>query len=523
MKPFRQKKQLMVLLSLLLLLPNMQVVHAEPEDPGTDVETPETPTTEEPEEPVVEEPVYIPSSNNRLASLTVNGQDLNPAFSPYVTEYSLTLSADTTKVTIDGSTESYYASVDGLGEYDVSYKKENYDFKITVTAESGLTQQYVIHLTISSDPVLFTEVDGVQLGFVLKDLDQLKAPEGFEMQEASFQGKTITVFSHDGFPFSLVYLQNDAKKADWYCYQDGTVTGIFRSLVINKSKYYYAGVNEDIKNQEGYTFATLNVVGEKIDGWKVDGEKNASKVMLYLYDANGNADYYVYDTDDQTMVNRREFEVNVSKTKRNFLLSPVMITIAIIVVIACAFLFIIAGANGKHSVKDMFNMVYRRLRGQKNVKPKMEPESTVELVRTSKVRIYAHPDELTAPVKDEGSTVEKPVLPQKEAKKPDTPKKEAAQVKPKEVEVKPDTTDKKKKTRHILKNKQLEKKNEKAVKEIPLEKPLDSKQSQNPVLVSKEPEAKPNNDSAEVLDAMTEIQKYIDQLFYLQDDERSKK
>lgn len=337
------KKRTKFAICMLLLLTNIYptVVHAKPdpedpypimpipEDPNPDPEPEPEPTPEpepdptpdpdpnpdpEPEEP--DRPVYVASSNNNLSSNSKR-PGIKSSFSNDVTEYSITLPADTTTITIKADKEDGRARVSGDGDFEVSYETGNYDFKITVTAENGRKKEFVIHVMISSDPILHTAVDGVNLGFVIKDLDKLNAPEGFKAQEGSFQGSPITTFANEAFPFTLVYLQNDSKKADWYCYQNGVVTGIFRSLVINKTKYYYAGVSKEMKSQSGYSFTDLNVVGEKLNGWTVNGENNETKVMLYLYDTAGNGDFFIYDTEDQTMVNRREFEVGISKVKNH--------------------------------------------------------------------------------------------------------------------------------------------------------------------------------------------------------------
>lgn len=502
-----KKKWTLIAISLLLLILNINIVNvdAAPEDQPTE----ENQTEER-------------STQADLSSLSVNDAALSPAFSPNVTEYTVNLPQDTTWVVIDASAKDENALIDGIGEYEVSYEVGTYDYKLTVTCEDGTAKTYVIHVLVSSEPVLFTNLDGVELGFVVKDLDKLTPPDGFVMDTDFYSGNAITVFRNDHFPFSLVYLENSAKKADWYCYQDGVVTGVFRSLVINRNKYYYAGVSEENKKQEGYNYREINVFGEKLNGWTVDREHYETKVMLYLYDTSGKADYYVYDTDEQTLVNRIEFEVGLSKSKRNFLFSPMTIAGAIVVVIAAIFLFIIASANHHRGFKDTLRTAKNYLFGGRHRKGKHSKvllDHTVELVRTSKVKIYASTEDepVTKPKNEDRFKT-------KDKKKEHSDKEDQRQeilAEKKTDQVKPTRAKKNKKAKMPIHQKGKKKKEmssqesnnldivEDVLEEVVKEEIQDTKQETSNVIYEEDP--------------MNEIQKYIDQLFYLPKDSKEEK
>lgn len=339
--------------------------------------------TTNPDENEPDEPEYIPSDINTLSSLEVKGFDLSPSFNSHTLEYNLTINAGYEKIEIGASKSDYKSSVSGLGEFDVSWKQGTYDFKIVCTAENGNSRTYTIHLEVSSDPYIFAPLNGENLGFVVKGLDELATiPQGFEQSVGSYGGKKITVFNNQAFPFSLVYLQKENKKQDWYCYQDGVVTGSFRKLVINKAVYYYAGVKDSDKKQNGYTYKSVTLTGEQLDGWKV--KNNDTKIMVYLYDAMGNADYYIYDTDLGTMQRRREYEVTENKENRSFLKSPVTITAIIVVIIAIVFGITFLKEGKKNNKKENKKEAPKDLG-----KDKLDP--TVELVKTKKIKIYANP------------------------------------------------------------------------------------------------------------------------------------
>lgn len=549
---FKRKKHTLIAISLLLMFVNINPLHVQAVDePDTGTEEPTTPPSEEnqeegtttPETPVTPPRVY--SSNNYLASLTVNDATLSPAFSSQNTSYSVTLPANTTVVSIGATVADSRARVSGIGDFDVSYEVGSYDYEITVRAENGNVRVYSIHVTISSDPFVFTTLDGMELGFVVKDLDQLTPPDGFLMTEGSYAGEVITVFENESFPFSLVYLQNQAKKSDWYCYQNGTVTGTFRSLVINKNKFYYAGVSSENQKQEGYSYTSLNIVGEKLNGWKVNKGNNDTKVMLYLYNTAGKADYYIYDTEDQTLVNRLEFEVGLSKNERSIFLSPMVIALAIIIVIASIFLFTFVGEAHQGGFKENIARIKRMFkRGHKNKKDKDEinVDETVELVRTSKVKIYASLDEEKQPASSE-------VHESLEKEKPEAVSDfhDFARMVQQVNTSYDDEVDLEERTAEIVEEVILEEKTEdqpsnkakkafknrfskkKKMKEEIVEKtPKEPKECDEPVIeeVVEERPSEPLSTAVEetpyTLDeeAINEIQKYIDQLFYLPKDEK---
>lgn len=537
---FLNKRKITLLaLAFAIMLTNISMipVHAEPDDSTTDTETTEK----------------TPSSNAHLASLSIEGATLNPSFSSQVTGYTAVLLADTTYIIIDATAQDENASIMGTGYFDVGYDDGDQEFVITCEAEDGTVLEYTILVTYNSDPVLTTTLNGETLGFVIKDLDKLKAPDGFTMQEGSFQGSKIITFVNENFDFSLVYLQNETKKADWYCYQDGDVFSPFRTLVINKNKYYYGGVKESDRKIDGYSYGQINVVGEKIYGWKVSNNEN--KVMMYLYDSVGNGDYYVYDLESQILQNRREFEVGNSKSQRSFFFSPIVIATAIVLIVAIAFLVMIVGSNKKRTFRETFSVLFHRLKNPKakQANSKEHPdEELVELVRTSKVRIFAHPDEITPKRKKDEK---KPQIVQEE---PLQQKEQSEVEKKKEVKAdnkfknKANNIDKKEESIDVIESVPVKAKKEKEKKErkgifnrnksqTPV-KEQEPTVKEAPVLLveeehEKESEAvqiipeveipsvenEPDTSTIYEEDPMTEIQKYIDQLFYLPQEKNDKK
>ena len=83
-----------------------------------------------------------PSSNNNLASLTVNVGGLNPGFSQANTNYSVSVDSNVTSIDIQASPADGGARVEGTGNKGLNYG--NNTFGIKVTAPSGAVKTYTI-------------------------------------------------------------------------------------------------------------------------------------------------------------------------------------------------------------------------------------------------------------------------------------------------------------------------------------------------------------------------------------------
>lgn len=76
-----------------------------------------------------------PSQNNLLKEIQINKGTLEPEVSYDVSEYTITLDAEDTDVTIYGVVDDIKASIEGNGTYDVTAGENTINLK--VTAESG--------------------------------------------------------------------------------------------------------------------------------------------------------------------------------------------------------------------------------------------------------------------------------------------------------------------------------------------------------------------------------------------------
>ena len=104
------------------------------------------------------------SSNADLSDLTIDGETIN-GFAPNTTEYTVSVSSDTDKITIGAELADDRAELSGDGEKTLDYGPNN-QFTITVTAEDGTPKVYTINVTREYkhiDTLTTLTVDGVEV------------------------------------------------------------------------------------------------------------------------------------------------------------------------------------------------------------------------------------------------------------------------------------------------------------------------------------------------------------------------
>ena len=89
-----------------------------------------------------------PSNNNRLASLTVKGVELTPAFDPEKKKYTATVPFETEKLEVEAVPADEKATVT-ISDTELKYIGKNIT-KVQVVSESGLKRTYKIYTTRSA-------------------------------------------------------------------------------------------------------------------------------------------------------------------------------------------------------------------------------------------------------------------------------------------------------------------------------------------------------------------------------------
>lgn len=90
-----------------------------------------------------QDPNYVPSGDNDLSGITVEGFLLSPFFDPTVTEYVIWLPYETESVTISGTASDALASVEVVGGEVLEAGRDNV-IQIICTAENGQQKIYTV-------------------------------------------------------------------------------------------------------------------------------------------------------------------------------------------------------------------------------------------------------------------------------------------------------------------------------------------------------------------------------------------
>ncbi len=101
-----------------------------------------------------QDPNYVPSSNNALAGLTVDGFLLSPVFDPARTEYIIYLPFEIEQVTVTGTPADPKATVAATGNSAFVAGQPN-AIKVDCTAEDGTVKTYTI---LAIRPLAFTGI-----------------------------------------------------------------------------------------------------------------------------------------------------------------------------------------------------------------------------------------------------------------------------------------------------------------------------------------------------------------------------
>ena len=179
----------------------------------------------------------LPSNNNNLAWLQVDGVTISPEFSKTTTVYYATVSRDTNNIQIDGAPDDPNATVEGIGdtslEVGVNYKE------IEVTSQSGLKKIYTLIITRTPNDNNYLESLTIDQGTLTpifdKNINSYSVTVPYEVDKISLEGfaedETATVTGLD--IHSLKVGQND-------------INVVVESEAGNKRTYTLTVVREDV-------------------------------------------------------------------------------------------------------------------------------------------------------------------------------------------------------------------------------------------------------------------------------------
>lgn len=278
------------------------------------------------------------STNANLTSLSVSAGVLSPKFSTSVTEYNVTVESDVTECKVYGTTADPDAniSVSGSATLKVGVNKR----VVIVTAPSGATKSYTLTITrkqaetVSKDTTskvtssnntaskdvtskdttsngtaskntsstdegttaaLMTEVNGLPY-MVVKDISNIKLPNGFTATERLYNNETISVATDINSQFELFYLKSaDSDTAYPYFYDsDSNIFERVQIITQMDNSYIVSELPENCSLPDNYISANVKIEDISVDCYSNTEEQSADMFYIYCY-YNGEFGMYRYD------------------------------------------------------------------------------------------------------------------------------------------------------------------------------------------------------------------------------------
>ena len=274
-------------------------------------------------------------SNNNLKSLTVDGQNIEPAFNKDTTEYKLSLDQSIEKINIQASAESGKASVSGTGEKTLSQGENTIEIK--VTAENGNEKVYKIIVTVEDKHPISVKIVKNTYTVVKKNNNLIDKLENYEEVTIKIDDQDVIAYKNNKTKVLLVILKDKENKLAYYTYNEQTK---------KYEEYHYIKVGNitlqilPSKTPEKYLKDTLKIQNQTIDYYKIS-KKNKIGLIYGTNIKTGNTGYYVYDTEEETLSRYYNPEVKLYQKELKQLKEYTMIAIGVIaflsiIVIICS-------------------------------------------------------------------------------------------------------------------------------------------------------------------------------------------
>ncbi len=252
------------------------------------------------------------SKNNNLSSLSVEGYTLSPNFNKNTLEYNVELPNGVTKIKINGSKEDGTASINGLGEHNVSEGKNRIEIK--VTAQNGSVKTYIINATVKELDPIVVQVNGEEYN-VIRKKDQISAPNDTYTEKTILINELeVPAYENTKIGYVLVGLKDKEGNINLYIYDEKANTyTLYQEFTFSSSIIYIK--DNPTKIPDNYKPANITINDKKVTAYHL---KASSRFYLF-YGVNvttGEENLYSYDSKEGT-VQRYNDEVTKELIKEN--------------------------------------------------------------------------------------------------------------------------------------------------------------------------------------------------------------
>ena len=238
------------------------------------------------------------SRNNNLSSLSVEGGTLSPEFSPSVTEYSVTMPVDTTKVNVLATAQDKTASVTGAGAVDVVDGINK--IELVVTAQHGEKKSYIINLTVQELDPITIDYAGKKYTVVRKKGQIENIPTGFIEDTIKINDQDIAAYKSEITNLTLIGLKDEEGIISLFIYDESKKE--VRKFIQGASSILNLIILDNNQNSpKGFMKSSFKINNQDVKGYKVKGSKDGNHFLIYAQNLeNGDKNFYLYDSKNNT-------------------------------------------------------------------------------------------------------------------------------------------------------------------------------------------------------------------------------
>ncbi len=233
-------------------------------------------------------------TNNYLKSLGVKDYNITPEFNKDILEYSVNVPSTVDKITLEASLESGYASMSGVGEFEVNEGVNT--FEINVTSETGVGRVYKVSVNVQDENPIEVEIASSKYT-IMKNAKTLEKPVTYESTTVKIKEFDIPAFYSEISKFTLIGAKDSKGTTHFIIYnQDKDTYELYNENKASELVLYIEKL-DDIK--DGFTKKTKIINGASYDVLvsNVDEKIVLVKAMniktgdihLYQYDENTNS------------------------------------------------------------------------------------------------------------------------------------------------------------------------------------------------------------------------------------------
>ena len=256
------------------------------------------------------------SSDATLRALTVSPGSLSPAFTPQGTEYTIEVDDSVTDITVSGGVTDEKAQITAASGFK-NLKSGTNEAVITVTAEDGSTLTY--HFTITRGSAADetdaqeTEAEQVQqaapaggLTFAVdgseytisETVSDEQLPTDCSKTEVSYGGQTVEGAIWQPGGLTLLYAQQADGEGSFFIYDSTKNSFQIFVQIMGIENHYIVPVAAQESVPDGFTEENLQWNNSYLPAYqtaKGDPDLTDAFYLLYAYNNEGNAGFYLYD------------------------------------------------------------------------------------------------------------------------------------------------------------------------------------------------------------------------------------